>query len=362
MIVSLVKESRKGERRALLLPKEVCELSKICDFQVEESTGNGLNLTDEDYAKAGARIVDHISAWSCADLILKLKCPTVDEIQEMQNQKSIAALFHAEVAPEIVDFLLQKRITSYSFEYFKDDNGCFPLMAATGELSGQQAIIYAAYHLQSHLDGSGRSFTSCSTMSGAKVAVLGFGHVGKAATKLALCMGADVVLFRWGENTYSQMEFEGHLLQCFPWNTLNAREIIPTCDVVIGAIRISTFDTPIFLGKEIVQQMRPGSIIVDVTAGYGHGYIETSDEVTSLNEPYRIVYGVKHIKIRELPLGIHRTAANQISTIYMPYIKSMILATKNGETDPISKRSIITKDGSIFNPQISRHYQLRYKG
>lgn len=362
MIVSLVKESRKNEKRALLLPKEVYELSQICDFHVEESTGFGLDLSDEDYQKAGAKIVDHLSAWSCSDLILKLKCPSIDEIMEIQDKKSIAALFHAEVAPEIIDILIQKEITAYSFEYFKDENGNYPLMRATGELSGQQAIIYAAYHLQSHLSGSGRSLMSCSTMSGATVAVLGFGNVGQAATKLALNLGAKVILFRWSGDSICQIKFNGHVIECYPWNQVYLNKIVPNCDVVIGAIRISTFDTPIFLGKEIIYKMRPGSVIVDVTAGYGHGYIETSDETTTLNNPYHIVNGIKHIKIRELPLGIHQTAANQISSIYMPYIKHLIQSLQNGKTDPISSNGVITMNGRITNPQVFRHYEKRYKG
>ena len=108
--------------------------------------------------------------------------------------------------------------------------------------------------------------------------------------------------------------------------------------------------------------MRPGSVIVDVTAGYGHGYIETSDEITTLDNPYRIVNGVKHIKIRELPLGIHQTAANQISSIYMPYIRDLIQSLQNGKTDPISSNGVITTNGRITNPQVSRHYKKRYKG
>lgn len=361
MKVSLVKESRAGEKRTLLLPNDVHNLCTVCNFQVEESTGVGLGIPDHEYASAGASIIDHKLAWSSADLILKLKRPSVNEIREMNDHSSIAALFHAETAPEIVDVLIQKRITAYSFEYFKDKKGNFPLMAATGELSGQQAIIYAAYHLQSHLEGSGRSLASCSTMGGAKVAVLGFGNVGKAATKLALSLGAEVILFRWSEKKHAVIEFEGHQIQCFPWDKSEARKVIPSCDVVICAIRISTFDTPVFLEKETIQNMRRGSVIVDATAGYGHGYIETSGKRTTLDNPYHIIYGVKHIKIRELPLGIHQTAANQISAIYTPYIKKMILAIKKGKIEPTSENALITRNGTICNPQVLRHYELRYQ-
>jgi len=265
------------------------------------------------------------------------------------------------VAPEIIDLLIEKNVTSYSFEYFCDENNHFPLMRATGEISGKQAVIYAAYHLQSHIGGSGKLLPSCSTIAGAKIAILGFGNVGQAAAEMAVLMGAEVVIFRWSSHFQSTVTVNGKQIRCFELNKESIDDIIPMCDVVIGAIRISTFDTPVILNSEVIGKMRPGSILIDVTAGYSSGYIETSKRTTTLNNPFYISHGVKHIKIRELPLGVHYTAAKQISAIYGPYIYEMIKALKSGDRYSIADRGIITRNGKILNSQILRHYNVRFK-
>lgn len=326
---------------------------------IESSIGSGLDISDQDYVNAGATIINAENAWKSADLIVKLKCPSISELQISRDGLSVAALFHAENSPEVVDILKLKRINAYSFEYFTDKDGGFPLMAATGELSGQQAVIYAAYHLQSHLGGSGRHLAACATMKGAKVAILGFGNVGRAAARLALSLGAQVIAFRWG-NDELPPEFLCQGMECFSWNIESARAVIPSCDVVIGAIRISTFDTPIFVEETTVKMMRPGSVIIDVTAGFGSGYIETSRQLTRLDHPFTIIHGVKHIKIRELPLGVHITSAHQISSTYGPYVKELILAMKNDDHALLMRCGPIVKDGIVCNSQVARHYKQRF--
>lgn len=357
MKVALVKETRAGELRSLLLPRDVSPLCNICDFLVESGVGSGLGITDEAYQQVGARIVDRQNAWGQSDLVLKLKRPNLEEITSMSDGASLAGLLHAEDAPELVRILLRKNITSYSFEYFKDASGNFPLMQATGEISGKQAVIYAAYHLQSHLQGSGQFLPSCSREAGARVAIIGFGNVGRAAAETAIALGAEVIILRWSKASEQTVTVKGVEIKSYHATTANIDQIIPGCDVVIGAIRISTFDTPLILAQEVVRKMKPGSIIVDVTAGYGSGYIETSDQVTTLSDPYHIVHGVKHIKVRELPLGVHRTAAGQISSIYGQYIGSMVKAMVSNSEDPISNNGIITKAGKIVNAQVLKHFK-----
>jgi alanine dehydrogenase len=178
VIVSLLRESQPGELRVLLRPEDAARLCGICDLQVETGAGHGLGIPDDDYVQAGARIASTRAAWGRADFLLKLKAPTVAEVRRIRRGASIAALFHAEGTPDIVTELLARQITAYSFEYFQDEAGAFPLMAATGEIAGQMAVIYAAYHLQSHLDGSGVSLPTCAYAPAARVAVIGYGNAG----------------------------------------------------------------------------------------------------------------------------------------------------------------------------------------
>lgn len=359
MIVSLLRERRPGERRALLLPHDAARLCEICDLQVETGTGRGLGIPDSAYARAGARITSTQAAWGSADFLLKLKAPTAGEAQQIRRGASIAALFHAEGTPDVVAVLLAREICAYSFEYFQDDHGAFPLMAATGEIAGQMAVIYAAYHLQSHLDGSGVSLPACACAPGAQVAVIGYGNAGRAAAKTALALGADVTVYTlhgtpdgdlggWTATRFRRLGDPGSI------------DGLAQADVIIGAIRVSTYDTPAIVTAGIVRRMRPGSVIVDVTAGFGPGYIQTSARLTSLETPYYLVGGVKHIKIRTLPLGVHRTAAAQISQTYTPYICRLIASLQEGSPDPAGRRGMIIAGGKILNSQVRRHYENGY--
>jgi alanine dehydrogenase len=358
--VSLLRECRPGERRVLLLPRDAARLCEICDLQVETGAGRGLGVADEDYAQVGARIAGTPDAWGRADFLLKLKAPTVAEVRRIRRGASIAALFHAEGIPDVVAELVARRITAYSFDYFRNGDGAFPLMAATGEIAGQMAVIYAAYHLQSHLDGSGVSLPACTYAPAAHVAIIGYGNAGRAAAKTALALGAEVTVYvphRVSDDTPTAEISPKFQLLSEP----GSADGLARSDVIIGALRISTFDTPPVVTAEIVRRMRAGSVIVDVTAGFGAGYIQTSAQLTSLDVPYHVTGGVKHIKIRTLPLGVHRTAAAQISRLYAPAIYRLIASLQAGTEDPAGQRGKIIAAGQILNSQVRRHYETGFR-
>lgn len=360
MIVSLLRESRPDELRVLLLPQDVGLLCEICDLHVETGAGRGLGIPDDDYVRAGARITGSTDAWERADLLVKLKAPTLAEVRRISRGASMAALFHAEGTPDVVAELVARDITAYSFEYFQDDDGAFPLMAATGEIAGQMAVIYAAYHLQSHLDGSGVSLPACTYAPAARVAVIGYGNAGRAAARTALALGAEVTVYTLHERANSEPR-TGSFPKFLPLGGPGAADGLAQSDVIIGALRISTFDTPPVVTADIVERMRAGSVIVDVTAGFGAGYIQTSAEVTSLGAPYRVVSGVKHIKIRTLPLGVHRTAAAQISRLYAPAVCRLIAVLRGQSEDLVAQRGKIIAAGRILNSQVRRHYKAGFR-
>jgi alanine dehydrogenase len=360
VIVSLLRECRPGELRVLLLPQDTARLCEICELHVETRAGRGLGIPDDAYTRAGARISSTQDAWQNADFLLKLKAPTLAEARRIRHGASIAALFHAEGTPDIVTELLARDITAYSFEYFQDDDGAFPLMAATGEIAGQMAVIYAAYHLQSHLNGSGVSLPACTHAPPARVAVIGYGNAGRAAAKTALALGADVTVYTRHQVPDEEPRHEA-CLKFRPLSEPGAADSLARSDVIIGALRVSTFDTPPVVTADIVRQMRQGSVIVDVTAGFGAGYIQTSARVTSLDAPYRMASGVKHIKIRTLPLGVHRTAAAQISHLYAPAICRLIASLQGQSEDPAGQRGKIIAGGRILNPEVRRHYETGFR-
>ena len=195
MIVSLLRECLPGELRVLLLPKDAVQLCEICDLQVETGAGRSLGIPDDAYVARRGADHRHPGRLGNRGSAAQAQAPTLAEVRRIRCGGSIAALFHAEGTPGIVTELLARKITAYSFEYFQDGDGAFPLMAATGEIAGQMAVIYAAYHLQSHLDGSGICLPACTYAPPARVAIIGYGNAGQAAARTALALGAQVTVY-----------------------------------------------------------------------------------------------------------------------------------------------------------------------
>ena len=188
----------------------------------------------------------------------------------------------------------------------------------------------------------------------------GTGTPGGQQPRTALALGAQVTVYTLHERPDGEPG-TGICPKFLPLGDPGAADGLAQSDVIIGALRISTFDTPPVVTADIVQRMRAGSVIVDVTAGFGAGYIQTSAEVTSLDEPYRVVSGVKHIKIRTLPLGVHRTAAAQISRLYTPAVCRLIAGLSGQSEDPVAQRGKIIAAGRILNPQVRRHYEAGFR-
>jgi alanine dehydrogenase len=209
------------------------------------------------------------------------------------------------------------------------------------------------------LDGSGISLPACCCAPAARVAVIGYGNAGRAAAKTALALGAEVTVYTQHSTAGDGPGRPGLMFRLL--DSPGASDGLAQADVIIGAIRVSTYDTPAIVTADIVRRMRAGSVIVDVTAGFGTGFIQTSAQLTSFEAPYHLVGGVKHVKIRTLPLGVHQTAAAQVSQTYAPYICRLIASLREGSPDPVGQRGKITAGGKILNSQVRRHYDSGFR-
>lgn len=345
--LGLVKEGREGEVRTLLRPTEVRHLASGASVCFEAGLGEGIGLPDADYLAAGAELVTSRVAWE-SRLVAKFKAPTPEQVKRLGRRSTIAAMMHAEGSEELVQSLLQHAHRAVAFEYLTRDGSSFPLMRATGEISGQQAITYAAYFLQRPLKGIGKLFASAAPSPGALTTILGFGNVGRAAARAAEAIGGRVQIVHWSPRTQCSCGYE-----CLSVDDTRVSQLLSRSDVIIGALRISTFDTQEIVTEEIVQSMRPGSVIVDVTAGYGSGYLATSTELTTLENPIREVYGVTHIKIRNFPRATPVESVARVSSVFAPAVGEMLL-----EPAPRwLKSGVIVEDGRIVHPEVARHFR-----
>ena len=355
--ISIIREKADGEKRVIATPRQVLEFKKAgFEVYVEEGAGLGVGFLDHDYELSGARVVDTKKAWQASNVILKYKPPVDSEFKYINEEKHVGAVFHAEGVPELTKRLLESNCTAYSYEFFKTPSGIFPLSVASSEIAGKVAVIYGAYHLQTHLGGSGVLLAPVLNTRPAKVVVIGYGNSGGAAARLAASMGGDVVVF--GTNPEKLRAFA----ESTPQNVkciINTSEVlaqeVKDADLIIGAILISTYDTPEMLTEEMVKTMKKGAVIVDVTCGYGTGYMPTFDKHTNFKTPIYEKHGVLHCKIDILPAGYVSTTVQAMSAHLCPYLINFANSVLSNVSDPTSKAGMIVQHGKIIHHEVERH-------
>ena len=355
--ISVLKETSSNETRVVLCPSEVpIFLDTGYEVLVETNAGIGIGFEDSVYEKAGAKIVSCENAWKQSKFILKYKPPTSEEYTYLHEDMHLGAIFHAEGNPTLIRAMLKSRMTAYSYEFFETSDKTFPLAIVGGEIAGKMAVIYAAYHLQIQRGGSGTLLSNSLETKPPKVLVIGYGNVGSAVAKMTSDMGADVLVL--GTNAKKLRQFQlimGNNVQTALCTPEVLKKELPQTDAVFGAILISTFDTSPIITTDMVKTMKPGSIIVDVTSGYGSGYLETFDRNTTLAEPVFERFDVLHCKIDNLPSAVPITTARAYSRVAAPYFLRLGEAIYGVEDDPISSAGMIVSQGKIIHAEVQKH-------
>jgi alanine dehydrogenase len=354
--VSILKETRAGEKRVIILPDQVREFGEAgFEVLVETGAGNGTGASDGDYKKAGADIVPTDQAWQLSDFVLKYKAPGPHEYEYLRKDLCLGAFFHAEGNQELADELLKTGTRAYSYEFFRTAEGIFPLAVPDSEISGKLAVLYAAYHLQSHLGGSGVLLTDTPYVKQPRVVVIGYGNAGAAAARTAHALGAEVVVLGRNRERLRRFAASAPGITCH-LNTPDVleREVMEA-DLVVGAILISTFDTPPMIDESLVRRMKPGSMIVDVTVGYGSGYLPTFDRQTTHVDPVYERYGVLHCKIDAMPGSVPHTASRAVSPLITPYLIELGDLLYEGRPAPTADAGKITDGGQMTHHELERH-------
>jgi alanine dehydrogenase len=172
-------------------------------------------------------------------------------------------------------------------------------------------------------------------------------------------MGADVTVF--GTSRVGLRRFEalaaGNVC-CRIQERSTFEQAVLEADLVIGAVLISTYDTPALLDEALVRRMKPGAVIVDVTCGYGAGYMPTFDRLTTHDTPVYERFGVLHCKIDAMPASVPLTATAAMSSTIVPYVQALAEDIFNGKSDDVSRAGLVTADGAILHPEILRHIVL----
>ncbi|MCC6723855.1 MAG: alanine dehydrogenase [Saprospiraceae bacterium] len=364
MTIGIPKAAIMQETRVALVPSAVTALTDI-GFNVLMETGAGekANYTDHRYSECGAEICFDRDKVFQSNVLLMVAPPTLEEIALFHpNQFIISPLHIPTLTEDFVRKMLEKRVISMAMEYIKDENGSFPLVRVMSELAGISVVLTAAELMASTGGGKGVLLGGIAGVPSAKVVVLGAGIVGESATRVALGLGADIRVF--DNDVYKLMRLQRHVGQKLNTSTLNPSQLekeLINADVVIGAVHSKTGRSPVIVPERIVEKMKPGSVVIDVSIDQG-GCFETS-EITSLDRPTFVKHGVVHYCVPKIASKVPRPASIAISNILTPML---INASKSGGLDELLfehfglRNGVYTYKGRLTNAYMGRRFGIKH--
>lgn len=315
--VGVPKETTLQENRVALVPNSVAMIvAHGHEVWVEKGAGEKAQFRDLDYSEAGAQLFDGPEQVFKAEVLLKSAPPTLSEIDMMQAGQIVVSPIHLPLLKaEFISKILQKRVVALAMEYIRDDqSGSFPIVQAMSEISGNSAILIAAELLATARGGMGVLLGGVAGVPPAKVIILGAGVVAEFATRTALGLGAEVRIF--DNNIHQLIHLQnqvGRPLHTSVINPKHLNEQLLSADVAIGAVHSPHANVPVIVPEDVVRQMKPGAVIVDVSIDQG-GCFETS-VATTHDKPTFTKHGIVHYCVPNIPSRVARTASEAISNI-----------------------------------------------
>lgn len=362
--IGIPKEIAFQENRIALTPDAVSVLvSNGHHVTIEHNAGEASHFADKDYSEAGAKIVYEREEVYKAPILVK-SAPVIDEdLPLLQYNQMIVSPIHLTILKaELLQKMMEKRITAISFENLKDDSGTYPIVRSMSEIAGSAVMLIAAQYLSSANHGKGVLLGGISGIAPTKVIIIGAGIVGEYAARAALALGASVKVF--DNSVYRLKRLQNNIGQRLWTSVIEPRMLakqLRTCEVAVGALGSETGRTPIVVTEEMVSSMRRGSVIIDVSIDRG-GCFETS-EITTHENPIFLKYGVIHYCVPNIPSGFSRTASQAISNVLMPLL---LEAGEDGGFEHMVWHQIHLRSGiymfkgALTNFYLSERFNLKY--
>jgi alanine dehydrogenase len=364
LVIGLPKETHFEEKRICLTPDAVAALSQHGHkIIVESQAGKCASFTDQNYSDAGAEIAyDAKQVFEC-HVILKIEPPTFDEIKLIKPQSILVSALQLKTqSKKYFESLAQKKITAIAFDFIKDEKGMFPVLKSLSEIAGTASVLIAAELMSNQSNGNGVLLGNISGVPPCEVVILGAGTVGEFAAKSALGIGASVKVF--DNSIFKLRSLQNNIHRSIYTSTLQPRTLqkaLMRCDVVIGALR-GTSRAPVVVTKEMIQRMKPGAVIVDVSIDRG-GCFETS-EVTTHQTPTFTKHGITHYCVPNIPSRYARTATVSISNIITPFL--LHIAEEGGFEQAIKSERVLRSGmyfyrGIVTNRAVAEWFDLPYR-
>lgn len=362
MIIGVPKEIKRQEYRVALLPGAVCQLVRRGhQVIVEKSAGAGAGYYDEDYADAGAKLIpDHAAVLQGADLIVKVKEPQDSEVALLRRGQILFTYLHLAASCALTEALLKSGVTAIAYETV-EVNHRLPLLEPMSEIAGRMSILVGGYFLAKHLGGSGVLLGGVPGVLPGRVVVLGGGASGINAARMATGVGADVTILEVDLERMRFLDITLHTARTLFSNEAHLLELLPSVDLLIGAVLVPGAKAPRLINREMLRRMRPGSVLVDIAIDQG-GCAETSRPTTH-DHPVFVEEGVVHYCVANMPGAYARTATQALTNVTYRYIELLADGGLKGacQKQPSLLSGINVMNGAVTHKAVAQTHGLPYR-
>lgn len=363
MKIGVPAEVKNREGRVAITPAGVHELVQNGhDVHVQKGAGLGSSITDEQFQAQGATIIDSVDdVWGDAELILKVKEPIEQEYQYLRKDLTLFTYLHLAADRPLTERLLESGTTSIAYETVQLANGALPLLYPMSEVAGCLAPQVGAHSLMAPYGGRGVLMGGIGGVASAKVVVLGGGVAGQNAANIAVGMGADVTILDTNLDKLRQIfwRWSGRIHQLAS-NQLTVAEQISQADLVIGSVLIPGAKAPKLVTDDMVANMKPGSVLVDIAIDQG-GCFEGS-RATTHDDPTFPVHNSVYYCVANMPGAVPNTSTYALTNATMPY--AVAIANKGWraalEADPALVPGLNTHDGKLTYEAVAQAFDLDY--
>jgi alanine dehydrogenase len=365
LMIGIPKETTYQENRVALNPEAVQLLvNNGHRIVVESKAGLPSHYEDVDYSEAGAEIAYDTAEVFKANIIVKVAPPTEEEIEMMPGNQTLLSALQLTLHPKkTLVSLMNKKITAIAWDYIQDEHHIFTVVRAMGEIAGNTSILIASELLSNYNTGKGMMMGGVAGVQPTEVVILGAGTVGEYACRAALGLGASVKIF---DNSLTKLRrLQNDVGQRVYTSVIQPKileKAIMRADVVIGAVRGGLGRTPCIVSEAMIEGMKPGSVVVDVSIDQG-GCFETS-RVTNHTNPTFVQHDVIHYCVPNIASRVSRTATVALSNIFSPMILSIgdVGGCKEMiRIDPGFRSGVYVYQGKLTSEILGKVFDLPFK-
>lgn len=363
MRIGVPKEVKNNENRVAMTPAGVVNLIQFGhEVFIEAGAGAGSGFFDEDYVNAGAKIVQTAEeAWSM-DMVMKVKEPLPSEYVYFREGLILFTYLHLAAEPELTRALIEKKVAGIAYETVQLPNRSLPLLTPMSEVAGRMAAQVGAQFLEKVYGGKGILLSGVPGVHRGKATIIGGGVAGTNAAKMAIGLGAKVTIIDLNPERLRQLDdIFGKEVTTLISNPYNIAEAVKESDLVIGAVLIPGAKAPKLVSEEMIKTMSSGSVVVDIAIDQG-GIFETTDKITTHDNPTYEKHGVVHYAVANMPGAVPRTSTLALTNVTVPY--AVQIANKGYKQACLENEALMkginTLNGYVTYKAVAEAHNLDY--